>query len=313
MISYFTNKVLQFQKDPYSQELKDELISYCQTIIYTYPSTIKIIEPEQAAELLLYVSPRIETLLLTFNYTGIPFENYIKKIAYLQAHSYNKMKRKEARRFVCDQMTHEDIEYFIYTQKINTGSIMKPHLTYADSIEQEDFMWSSETPVSLELKQKLETSAPLKKRLLHLILLCSDRLTSSHISFLASYLNMEEIELAKMVTKAIELSDRRITLKENNKRISDNHFFEKEFLEREKEFLVSIDAHPYYIEKINQKLEKEKDYFYKARVKMKVKPTLVTHSSAGKVTSVPKGTVDSGLQSLFTYLHPLVDEIREMG
>ncbi len=42
---------------------------------------------------------------------------------------------------------------------------------------------------------------------------------------------------------------------------------------------------------------------------MKVKPTVVTHSSAGKVTSVPKGTVDSGLQSLFKYLYPLVDEM----
>lgn len=309
MISYFTQKVLQFQKDPDSQLLRNELIKFCQISIYTYPVSIKIIPPEQAADLLLYVSPRIETLLRTFTYTGIPFENYIKKVTYLQAHSFNKMRRKEARRFVCDQMTHEDIEYFIYTKKVDTGSIMRPHITYADCIGEEDVMWSSETPVSIELKQKVESSAPFKKRLLHLILLCSDKLNSSHISFLANFLDMKEIELAHMITQAIELSDRRISLKENNKRIRDNHFFEKEFLEREKEYLLSIDAHPFYIEKIDQKLENERTYLNKSRAKMKVKPTVVTHSSAGKVTSVPKGTVDSGLQSLFKYLYPLVDEM----
>lgn len=313
MKSYFTQKVLQFQKEPHSQILRDELISYCQITIYTYPVSIKIIEPEQAADLLLYVSPRIETLLKTFTYTGIPFESYMKKIAYLQAQSFNKMKRKETRRFVCDQMTHEDIEYFIYSQKIDTGSIMRPHVTYTDFIGQEDLMWSSETPVSLHLKTKLHTSAPFKKRLLHLILLCSDHLTSSHITFLANYLGMKEIKLAKMVTQAIELSDRRITLHEDNMRIRDNHFFEKEFLEREKDYLVSIDAHPYYIDRIDQKLEKERHFFYKARVKIKTKPTTVTHLSVGKVTNVPKGTVDSGLQSLFKYLHPLVDEMEKMG
>jgi hypothetical protein len=313
MISYFTKKVLQFQKEPYSQILRDELYSYCQIVIYTYPVSIKVIEPEQAADLLLYVSPRITALLRTFSYTGIPFESYIKKIAYLQAHSFNKMKRKEARRFVCDQMPHEDIEYFIYTQQIDTGPMMKPHLTYSDFIGQEELMWSSETPISMELKTKVHTSASCKKRLLHLILLCSDCLTSSHITFLASYLDMNELELAHMITQALELSDRRISLDENNKRIRDNHFFEKEFLEREKEYLVSIDAHPYYIDRINQKLEKETHFFHKARLKMKTKPTTVTHLSAGKVTNVPKGTVDSGLQSLFKYLHPLVDGMRKMG
>ena len=310
MMSHVTQKVLQFQKNPNSKNLMNELTTYCQIIIYTYPVKIKIIDPEQAADLLLYVSPRIETLLKTFIFKGIPFENYIKKIAYLQAHSFNKMIRKERRKFVCDQMSHEDIEYFIYTQQIDTGSIMRPHLTYSDQIEQEEFMWSSETPVSLELQRKVKTSPSYKKRLLHLILLCSDQLTSAHISFLATYLDIEEIELAQMITKSIELSDRRISLKENAIRIRDNHFFEKEFLQREKEYLVSINAHPFYIERINQKLEKETQFFYKARVKMKEKPTLVTHLSAGKVTNVPKGTVDSGLQSLFKYLHPLVDEMR---
>ncbi len=313
MKSYFTKKVLQFQKEPHSETLKDELTSYCQLVIYTYPVTIKIIPPEDAADLLLYVSPRIETILRTFRYTNVPFESYMKKLAYLQAHSYNKMKRREARRFICDYMKHEDIEFFVNNQRTEAEPMMRNYHLYTNYLDKEDFMWSSETPVSLELKKKMKISAPTKKRLLHLILLNSEHLCATQITFLADFLDMKEIDLATMITQALELSDKRVTMHEDNKRIRDNHFFEKGFLEREKEYLVSIDAHPYYIERIDQKLEKEKNYFYKARDRMKKRPTTVTHSSVGKVTNVPKGTVDSGLQALYKYLYPLVDEIGEMG
>ncbi|NCB01640.1 MAG: hypothetical protein EOM67_05680 [Spirochaetia bacterium] len=308
MKSYLTKKVLLFQKEPHSTILKRELVSYCQIIIYTYPVTIKIIEDYQAADLLLYVLPRIETLLLTFTYNGIPFENYIKKIAFLQAHSFVKMIRKEKRRFVCDQMAHEDIEYFFYTKQTECSLDMRPHLTYGDDTGSEELMWSSESPVSLELKKKIDTSVPFKKRIIHLILLCSDLLSPSHISFLAEYLKMEEIELAEMISNAIVLSDKRITLQQENKRIRDSHFFEKEFLQREKEYLVSVEAHPFYIERVEKKLEKESRFFYQMNSKVRTRPTTVTHQNAGKVTGVPKGTVDSGLQSLFNYLKPLVDE-----
>ncbi len=308
MISYLTQKVLQFQKESESLTLREELIRYCQIVIYTYPVSIKIIDQEEASELLLYVFPRLETLLLTFTYNGVPFENYMKKIAFLQAHSFNKMKRKEIRRFACDQLPHEDIEYFIYSQHIETGPPMTPHLTYGSENNYEDFSWSSETTVSLDIQKRVRTSAPFKRRMLHLILLCSDLLTPSHISFLATFLEMKEIELANMITKAIELSNKRILSKNENKRIRDSHYFEKEFLVREKEYLLSVEAHPYYIDRVERKLEKESRYYKQVNKRLKDCPTAVTHLNAGKVTGSPKGTVDSGLQALFNYLKPLVDE-----
>ncbi len=298
MMSHIKEKVLAYQKNPQSTQLKKELIAYCQLIIYTYPSSIKLITKEMAAELLLYVNPRLEALLRNFTYTGIPFENYIKKVSYLQAQSFVKLKRNERRRFMCESVSDEDLEYFLYSHPSSS------HL--------EEFQWSEDTSLSKQIKEKIKKSSSFKKRILHLVLLCSDLLNANHISFLAQYLEIDEYELATMISKALEMSEKRIALKEKTVRIRDAHYVEKEFLEREKRFLLSVDAHPYYIAKVEKKVEKEQRYFHQVNQSVRNRCSTVTHATAGKITGVPKGTVDSGLQSLYIYLNNHMDDTTQM-
>ena len=307
MMSPITEKVLTFQQEPHNQKLKEELLSYCQLVIYTYPATIKVINTEDAAELLLYVNPRLETLLLNYSYTGIPFENYIKKVSYLQAHSFLKIKRHEHRRYLCESVSDEDMEYFLYSR-----SSLPIDYSHGDWASNEEFLWSENTPLSQRVKEKMKNSSSFKRRILHLVLLCSDLLNSTQISFLSDFLEIEEKELAQMISEALSLSEKRIALKEKSKNIRDNHYFEKEFLERERRFLVSVDAHPYYISKVENKAAKEKRYFNQINSTLKRRPTTVTHATAGKITGVPKGTVDSGLQSLYLYLHKYMDDTIQM-
>ena len=307
MKSKITEKVLKYQKDPKNSALKEELISYCQLVIYTYPPSVRLIDEEEASDLLLYVNPRLDALLKNFTYTGIPFENYMKKVSYLQAQSFLKLKRNENRRFQIESVSDDDLEYYHFSQFSSCSSC-----TDFDERTGETLSWTSDTPLSLRVKAKMQQSEAFRKRIIHLILLCSDLLSSAHISFLARFLEMDEALLATMIKEALTLSEKRLQMKERNIRIRDSHFFEKEFLEREKQFLISVNAHPYYVSKVESKREKEMRYWEQMREAIRNRPATVTHSIAGKVTNVPKGTVDSGLQSLYRYLHDHIDDTGQM-
>jgi len=303
MVSKITEKVLEYQKSNGSPTLRKELISYCQLVIYTYPASIHLIEEEDSAELLLYVNPRLDALLENFTYSGVPFENYMKKVSYLQAQSFVKLKRNEKRRYQIESVSDDDLEYYFHNQ-----SSSFTNTTYQHCESETSLSWTSDTPLSKMVKEKISHSSAFKRRIIHLILLCSDLLTASHITFLSQFLEIEESELASMIKDALALSEKRICVKEKHMKIRDNHFFEKEFLTREKRFLQSVHAHPYYISKVEKKMEKESRYWYQVCESIKNRPTTVTHSTAGKITGVPKGTVDSGLQSLYRYLHEHIDD-----
>ncbi len=292
-----TEKVLYLQNHPEQKTLKQKLLHFCEIIIYTYPVQTKLLDREEASELLLSVHPRIENLLLSFTDQGIPFEIYMKKVSYLQAVSFKKMKRKERRRFVCDYVPHEDIEYLAY-------AVRKTSITD----ETDELQWDPHSPIAEEIREKVTVPGPFRNRILHLILLCGDLLSAPCIAFLADYLGMDELVLAEMIKEAMERSSRRIEISDDKKRIRDTHFSEKQFLEREYEYLSHVDAHPQVVSDVERRLETQKQYWKVMKDKVVKRPGNITHAVAAGITGTPKGTVDSGLQSLYRYLKKRVDE-----
>ena len=87
--------------------------------------------------LLISVYPRIENLLFNFTDQGIPFEIYMKRISYLQAVSFRKVRRKERRRFVCDTYPPEEIDYFTHDECCRNITTNAEALT-----------WEADTPVA---------------------------------------------------------------------------------------------------------------------------------------------------------------------
>ncbi len=293
-----TRKVLYLQAHPESHQLRRELVEFCEITIYTYPVRIHLLKKEEAAELLISVYPRIENLLYTFTDQGIPFEIYMRRISYLQAVSFQKSARKERRRFVCDTISLDDIEYLSHTlQQGNSIRDISDELT-----------WEADTPLAREIREKVRNPGPFRTRILHLILLCGEFLRAPHISFLARFLAMEELALAHMVTEAIRLSEKRIAVSERKKRIRDTHFSEKQYLEREYAFLNEMDAPSMSVREAERRLQTRTHYWETLRDQVARRPSNITHAVAGIVTGTPKGTVDSGLQTLYRYLNERVDD-----
>lgn len=292
-----TQKVLYLQTHPEAHRLRRELYEFCELTIYTYPVRVHILTREDAGELLISVYPRIENLLFNFTDQGIPFEVYMKRISYLQAVSFRKVRRKERRRFVCDTVPVEEIDYVTHSDRGTSITNKNEELT-----------WETDTPIAREIHDKVRTPGPFRTRILHLILLCGELLRASQISFLAHYLAMDELTLAEMITQAISLSEKRITTSEKKKRIRDIHFSEKQFLEREYLFLNTIDASSMCVTEMDRKLRCQTHYWKAMKDQVATRPLNITHAVAAEVTKTPKGTVDSGLQALYRYLNNRVDD-----
>ncbi|MBN2860555.1 MAG: hypothetical protein JXK93_09865 [Sphaerochaetaceae bacterium] len=292
-----TQKVLYLQTHPEAYRLRRELYEFCELTIYTYPVKVHVLTRDDAGELLILVYPRIENLLLNFTDQGIPFEVYMKRISYLQAVSFKKVRRKERRRFVCDMYPPEEIDYFTHNDCCRSITNNTEELT-----------WETDTPIAQEIHDKVRTPGPFRNRILHLILLCGELLRAPHISFLAQYLAMDELVLAEMITHAIRLSEKRITISEKKKRIRDTHFSEKQFLEREYLFLNKIDTYSAGVKEVERKLQCTTHYWKTMKNQIARRPSNITHAVAGEITKTPKGTVDSGLQALYRYLNDRVDD-----
>ncbi len=298
MNSTLTEKVLSLQAHPADSALREELTEFCSITIYTYPVKTRVIDREEASDLLLSVYPRIGGILSDFTFRGIPFEIYMKKVSYLQAVSFRKVKRREKRRFVCDTCAQDDLEFYLHTWE-------KPSVTDTS----DPLSWNSDSPLTQEIRKRAASAGPFRNRMIHFILICSEMLKPPQITFLASFLSMEESELARMIHLSTELSLKRIAKSDEKKRIRDIHFTEKQYLEREYDFLTSVDAHPQVIGEVKRKLETQRLHWGNLNEQIRKRPTNVTHAVAAMVTDTPKGTVDSGLQSLFSFLRKRVDAL----
>lgn len=320
MRTQLTEDVLTYQRllDAADESLKQKkeslyrhIVQECSLIIYRYPVRVRLLKEEEASELLISVFPRLPRIIATFSYTGIAFENYMRKVAYMQANSFLQRKRMKERHIVCDAHDPEELERLVCSSSPSCfPDSVREAITSDITVELEtDFDWTDESPVALNIKGRMEKSDRFRRRILQLILLCSECLTASHISFLAKFLAIDETALATLVTQAMELSRQRHQITIHMQQIRDYHYSEKQFLERELQMLKSFNADPLYMERVEKRLTKELQFFSDRCKEAQNRPLAVTHAIVAKLTKVPKGTVDSGMQALRKYIEHIVDDI----
>ncbi len=321
VLSVLTSKVLAYQslekekttrKVKILKKLEEEIIHDSYLIIYRYPVSIRLIPEEDASDFLLKIAGRIPRIIREFYYENISFECYLQKIIYWQASTYLQRKNNKERHYACDVKSNEDIENSLAAENgnyhppeedpWNVCSRASPDFLTnfnKDLVEEQPFY---------KIQALIQKSHKFRFRFLQLVLLCSDSLDAAKVAFLANFLKMEEKELAEMISSAIEKGYRRHQITEETRAIRDMHFYEKLFLERELIMLSKFNADPYFVEKIEKKLNREKCYFQERRDEAKSRPGSVSHSVVAQVLNIPKGTIDSGMHALRKIVNKMVDD-----
>lgn len=306
-----TKLVLRYQQlltSAHHQERKEADLLYqkieerCLLIIYSYPVSIHVLEEEAAADLLLSLKPRLKHMIDSFSYEGFPFENFIRRIAYMQAHVYIKRLKRRNRKHTLIPYPTDSFDHLIASDYQTSYCALKSKTEGESSC-----FWSTDTEICRRVKKKIDSSKSFRRRFLQLVLLCSEQLDANQIRFLASYLNMEETELAKSISNAFEKSYMRKERTIHIANIRDYHFLEKCFCEREIGMLKYNNAKPFVIEKMQSRYEREDKLFLERRQQMQNRARSITHEVVAEITKVPKGTVDSGISAIKRYLTNLID------
>ena len=320
-ISVLTSKVLKYQslnkennkqKVKILKKLEAEIIQDSYLIIYRYPVSIKLIPEEDASDFLLKIAGRIPRIIQEFYYENISFESYLQKIVYWQASTYLQRKNARERHYACDVKPNEDIENSLVAENeecytSDNDSWIVCSYTPSGSLTHLDIDFQEDHPY-YKIQSLIRKSHKFRFRFLQLVLLCSDSLDAAKIAFLANFLEMEEIELADMISNSIEKGFRRLQITEETRAIRDAHFYEKLFLERELNMLRKFNADPYFVEKIEKKLKREKCYFQDRQNEARCRPGSVSHSMVGQILHIPKGTIDSGMHALRKIVNKMVDD-----
>ncbi|HCG63196.1 MAG: hypothetical protein A2Y31_04145 [Spirochaetes bacterium GWC2_52_13] len=312
MSTDLTRKVLLYQqllksKDKRDRDGRDKLfrslVNTCHIFFYTYPVKIRMLKEEDASELLIYVAPRIPTMIRTFRYERISFDLYLRKIAYLQTKCFLKRKKRNERKIWYEFTPINDIEDCLASDFPFPYEVME-----ATRVERNpDLNWSTETKASELVRKKIRHSKIFRRRFILLILLSCDALSAQHIAFLAEYLGMGEQELASLISRTHECSIDKRERTRHLAGIRNMHFCRKMFYQRELEMMESFNADPLFLEPVRRSLAYE-EYYFKQRCKeVQDRPNSITHRQLALLSGIPKGTVDSGLSTIRNFLDGIMD------
>lgn len=313
MSASLTQAVLQYQQlledtskenETAQEALFLKLQSMCHVIIYTYPVKVRLLKEEEAAELLLYISPRIKTIIESFTYQGLTFEGYLRRISFLQAYHYIKKRDRAKRKYSYTTYPSEDMESLMFSEPAMQYQLTRNTVDSVDA----SLNWSEESEASKKVKQKLKKSKTFRKRFLQLILLCSDHLTARHIAFLADYMEMDELKLAQLVTEAFAMTTKKREKDLHVQSVRNKHYLEYQFLKRELSILETFNADPIRIQRLQKRYERSRILFEQRCQEAQKRPNSVTHAALGKQLETPKGTIDSGINALKRLLKEIMDD-----
>ncbi|HHU88288.1 MAG: hypothetical protein ACOXZ2_06850 [Sphaerochaetaceae bacterium] len=275
----------------------------CQIIIYQYPVKVKLLQEEEAVELLLILVPRLKTLITTFQYQGIDFEKFLTRTIYLQTIYYKQKRRRKERKFYYLTCPGDEMEYYMLAEPAFQYQIEK------ESIENKlPNNWSMETAASKHIKRLYNNYKAFANRFRQFIVLNGPHLSAQQIAFLAQYLEIDELELAQLISEAHELAGEKHNRSLHVQEVRNSHYLESQFLKREIDMFKSFDAHYSTIEAVKKRYRRSHSLFLERCKEARSRPNPVTHDALSKLFEKPKGTIDSGMSALKKALREIVDD-----
>lgn len=278
--------------------LLTEIEEYCCLVIYHYPVRIHILHEESAADLLLSIKPRLQRIIDRFIFEGVTFESYIHRVAYLHATVFIKRLGKKRRKYICHPLPNERFDALTVADYV---------VQYGKSTQDGETDWQVDSQACIQIKNKLKKSATFQRRFMQLVLLCSEHLDAGHVEFLATFMGVDELDLAEMISCVHESSMKKRKRLEHIAYVRDHHFLEQIFCQRELQMLTTYHANPKLIDKVRSQYVREQKLFVARNQEAMGRSRSVTHGIVAEMTSVPKGTVDSGISSIKRYLTRIID------
>ena len=284
------------------KELYRTLCDACRIIFYTYPVTVRVLQEEDAVELMLSMEGRLRHLIENFRYEHLPFEHYVRKVAYLQAHVFVRRRARELRRYQSVFRTIDEIE---------EEQVSSPDAFYRSGFQEtallDDELWGDDSKECELLRTQMLRSETFRNRLFHLVLLSADDLHAQQIGFLARFMHMDEEELAMHLTRAHEMSVQKRRRTWQMIDIRNAHYSAKLFYKQELRMLREINADPIRIERIARRLKRAEYHFNRSLENLHHRPNPVTHTVVADYMGVPKGTIDSGLHTIRRIIGQIMD------
>lgn len=284
-------------------ELYTRLCDACRIIFYTYPVKVHVLQEEDAVELMLSMEGRLRHIIEHFIYEHLPFEHYVRKIAYLQAHVLLKRRVREECRYQSVFSTIDEInEDHVSAQDVLYGG----NHTTMDPFDDGE-AWHEDSLWYAQLRDHLRSSATLRNRMLQLILLSADDLNADQVAFLARFMEMDERTLAHLLTQTHELSEHKRERTRQMITVRNSHFSAKQCFKQELLALREVHADPIVIERTERRLRRAQYHFERSVEELRHRPNAVTHSTIARQVGIPKGTVDSGLHMIRRFIATLMD------
>ncbi|MFA5468688.1 MAG: hypothetical protein WC224_06485 [Sphaerochaetaceae bacterium] len=289
-----------------NQKLLFSIQNRSQIIIYEYPVRVKVLEEEEAVELLLIMIPRLKKMIEDFEYQGIAFETFLKRAVYEQVKFYKMKKKLDNRKYLYLTYPGDEIDYYMLAEPAYRYKSEK--YLAVDNGETAPINWSSDTKASKTVKNLITKYPATKRRFCEFIVLNSHDLTPKQISFLADFMNMSEDKLADLVTKAHELSLKKFERSQEVAAIRNNHYLNCQFLSREISDSEINGIHPITLESLKKRYERLHALYIERCQEANARPNPVTHVVLSKLFKKPKGTIDSGMSAMKRTLKEIIDD-----
>lgn len=285
------------------EDLYKNIVMTCQIIIYEYPVKVKLLQEEEAAELLLLLIPRLDNLITSFIYMGVDFEVFLTRTIFLQTSYYKQKIRQKERKYFCLYCPGDEMEYYLLSE---------PSFEYETTRyfveENQPPDWSAETAISKHVKLLIEHYKAFANRFKQFVVLNAPHLTAQQIAFLAKFMEMDELDLAELVREAFELAKEKYDRTIHAQEVRNTHYVKSQFLRRELEVFEGLDAHYSTINKIKKRYLRSHTLFLERCNDVRNRPNPVTHQTLSKIFKKPKGTIDSGMSALKKALNEIVDD-----
>ncbi len=311
-------QVMSYQSQRDNDELYHRLHEKTQQLLYELPSHLHLLAEEECASFLFFCWDAIDHYITTFKIGRLSYLGYLSQVVRRRSRYYMAQQRAKAQRDILllkSQRYAWDDDDFSMTAEESV-----PYLPACDpaalSLEKLPTLFEQllapSSPETEEDKQAVDEDLKAlfctetnRRRLLIVLTLCPDMAGEHLLDELSVLLGADRGLLSTYLATAEMLLEEKRRCREEFETVSNRHF--RRLLEIEEQMETEVD--PEELARLEE-LRAWTARLYKAKVKrIREQEMALTHSEAGRILGIPKGTVDSSVHYIRRLLLRYMDEM----
>jgi|GEM_PF-613215 len=315
---HLDRQVMHYQSERDNGELYRSVHKKTQQLLYELPSHLHLLAEEECASFLFFCWDAIDHYITSFQIGRLSYLGYLSQVVRRRSRYYMAQQRAQAQRDILllkSQRYAWDDEDFSMTgeEPVVYHSSCDPSLLQVEALptlfEQlleapSNTVGTGSEAVDEELRALFCTETN-RRRLLIVLTLCPDMAGEHLLDELSLLLGVDRQLLSTYLATAETLLDEKKRCREEFEIVSNRHF--RRLLEIEAQMAGEVDPAE------RERLEELRSWtarLYKAKVtKIREQEVALTHSEAGRILGIPKGTVDSSVHYIRRLLLRYMDEM----